>query len=104
MLDNPKTIVRLGLLSQPLFVENMQHFVFLVFEVYNRIINQRKKVFPMMTKLKRYFLHLFLKHTSVYLKDQKLLLSEEEKLEVFKQIVRSIKQVLPTNQVKEEGL
>ena len=57
----------------------------------------------MMTKLKRYFLHLFLKHTSGYLKDQKLLLSEKEKLDLFKQIFRSIKQVLQTNHVKEEG-
>ncbi|EFV99652.1 hypothetical protein HMPREF9421_0846 [Streptococcus australis ATCC 700641] len=44
MLDNPKTIERLGLLSQPLFVENMQLFVFHIFEVYNRIIKKRKKV------------------------------------------------------------
>ncbi len=58
----------------------------------------------MMTKLKRYFLHLFLKHTSVYLKDQKLLLSDDEKLQVLKQIFRSIKQVLATDYMKEEGL
>ena len=58
----------------------------------------------MMIKLKRYLLHLFLKHTSVYLKDQKLLLSDDEKLDLFKQIVRSIKQVLATDHVKEEGL
>ncbi len=58
----------------------------------------------MITKLKRYFLHLFLKHTSVYLKDQELLLSDDEKLDLFKQIVRSIKQVLATDHVKEEGL
>ena len=85
-------------------VENMQLFVFLVFEVYNRIINQRKKAPSMMIKLKRYLLHLFLKHTSVYLKDQKLLLSDDEKLQVLKQIFRSIKQALPTDHVKEEGL
>ena len=91
-------------MSQPLFVENMQHFVFLVFEVYNRIINQRKKAPSMMIKLKRYLLHLFLKHTSVYLKDQKLLLSDDEKLQVLKQIFRSIKQVLATDYMKEEGL
>ena len=90
-------------MSQPLFVENMQHFVFLVFEVYNRIINQRKKAPSMMIKLKRYLLHLFLKHTSVYLKDQELALSEEEKMDLFKQIFRSIKQVLATDHVKEEG-
>ena len=82
----------------------MQHFAFLVFEVYNRTIKQRKKVLPMMTKLNKHFLHLLLKHTSVYLKDQKLALSEEEKLELFKQIVLSIKQVLATDHVKEEGL
>ena len=58
----------------------------------------------MMTKLKNHFLRFLLSHTSVYLKDQELLLSEEEKMELFKQIFRSIKQVLPTNHVKEEGL
>ena len=80
----------------------MQHVIFLAFRGYNRIIKKRKKVFPMMIKLKRYFLHLFLKHTSVYLKDRELALSEEEKLEVFKQIVRSIKQILVSDHVKEE--
>ena len=57
----------------------------------------------MMTKLKSHFLHLLLSHTSVYLKDQELALSEEEKMDLFKQIVRSIKQVLATDHVKEEG-
>ena len=57
----------------------------------------------MMTKLKNHFLRFLLSHTSVYLKDQELALSEEEKMELFKQIVRSIKQVLATNHVKEEG-
>ena len=58
----------------------------------------------MMTKLKNYFLCFLLSHTSVYLKDQELLLSDDEKLDLFKQIVRSIKQVLATDHVKEEGL
>lgn len=58
----------------------------------------------MMTKLKYYFLRFLLSHTSVYLKDQELLLSDDEKLDLFKQIVRSIKQVLATDHVKEEGL
>lgn len=58
----------------------------------------------MMTKLKNYFLLFLLSHTSVYLKDQELLLSDDEKLDLFKQIVRSIKQVLATDHVKEEGL
>ncbi|WP_195529536.1 hypothetical protein [Streptococcus parasanguinis] len=57
----------------------------------------------MMTKLKSHFLHLLLSHTSVYLKDQELALSEEEKMDLFKQIFRSIKQVLATDHVKEEG-
>ncbi len=58
----------------------------------------------MITKLKSYFLRFLLSHTSVYLKDQELLLSDDEKLDLFKQIFRSIKQVLPTNHMKEEGL
>ena len=58
----------------------------------------------MITKLKNHFLRFLLSHTSVYLKDQELALSEKEKLELFKQIVRSIKQILATDHVKEEGL
>ena len=58
----------------------------------------------MMTKLKNHFLRFLLSHTRVYLKDQELLLSDDEKLDLFKQIVRSIKQVLATDHVKEEGL
>ena len=58
----------------------------------------------MITKLKSYFLRFLLSHTSIYLKDQELLLSEEEKMDLFKQIFRSIKQALPTDHVKEEGL
>ena len=58
----------------------------------------------MITKLKSHFLRFLLSHTSVYLKDQELLLSDDEKLDLFKQIFRSIKQVLPTDHMKEEGL
>ena len=58
----------------------------------------------MMTKLKNHFLRFLLSHTSVYLKDQELLLSDDEKLDLFKQIVRSITPVLATDHVKEEGL
>ena len=58
----------------------------------------------MMTKLKNHFLRFLLSHTCVYLKDQELALSEKEKLDLFKQIFRSIKQVLPTDHMKEEGL
>ena len=58
----------------------------------------------MITKLKSHFLRFLLSHTSVYMKDQELLLSDDEKLDLFKQIVRSIKQVLATDYAKEEGL
>ena len=58
----------------------------------------------MITKLKSYFLRFLLSHTSIYLKDQELALSEEEKMDLFKQIFRSIKQVLATDHMKEEGL
>ena len=58
----------------------------------------------MITKLKSHFLRFLLSHTSVYLKDQELLLSDDEKLDLFKQIFRSIKQVLATDHAKEEGL
>ena len=58
----------------------------------------------MITKLKSYFLRFLLSHTSIYLKDQELALSEDEKMELFKQIFRSIKQVLATDHAKEEGL
>lgn len=61
------------------------------------------EIIGMMTKLKNHFLRFLLSHTSVYLKDQELLLSDDEKLDLFKQIFRSIKQVLQTNHVKEEG-
>ena len=57
----------------------------------------------MITKLKSRFLRFLLSHTSVYLKDQELALSEKEKLDLFNQIFRSIKQDLPTDHVKEEG-
>ena len=57
----------------------------------------------MMTKLKNHFLRFLLSHTSVYLKDQELLLSDDEKLDLFKQIFRSINQNLQPNHVKEEG-
>ena len=58
----------------------------------------------MITKLKSHFLRFLLSHTSVYLKDQELLLSDDEKLQILKQIFRSIKQVLATDYMKEEGL
>lgn len=46
----------------------------------------------MITKLKIYFLRFLLSHTSVYLKDQELALSEEEKMDLFKQIFQFVKE------------
>ena len=64
----------------------------------------KKEGFSHDDQTKNHFLRFLLSHTSVYLKDQELLLSDDEKLDLFKQIVRSIKQVLATDHVKEEGL
>ena len=60
----------------------------------------------MMTKLKRKPLPplSLLSHTKCLSEGSETLLSDDEKLELFKQIFRSIKQALPTDHVKEEGL
>ena len=58
----------------------------------------------MMTKLKNYFLRFLLSHTSVYLKDQELLLSDDEKLDLFKQIFQFVKESMTAARKKEEGL
>ena len=58
----------------------------------------------MITKLKSYFLRFLLSHTSVYLKDQELLLSDDEKLDFFKQIFQFVKESMTAARKKEEGL
>ena len=58
----------------------------------------------MITKLKSYFLRFLLSHTSVYLKDQELLLSDDEKLDFFKQIFHFVKESMTAARKKEEGL
>lgn len=58
----------------------------------------------MMTKLKNHFLRFLLSHTSVYLKDQELLLSDDEKLDLFKQIFQFVKESMTAARKKEEGL
>ncbi len=58
----------------------------------------------MMTKLKNHFLRFLLSHTSVYLKDQELLLSDDEKLDFFKQIFQFVKESMTAARKKEEGL
>ena len=58
----------------------------------------------MITKLKNRLLHYFLKQTSFYVKEEKLELTEEEKLSLIKQVVhRSIEVILSAKQ-KEESL
>ena len=58
----------------------------------------------MITKLKSHFLLFLLSHTSVYLKDQELALSEEEKMDLFKQIFQFVKESMTAARKKEEGL
>ena len=58
----------------------------------------------MMTKLKNHFLRFLLSHTSVYLKDQELLLSDDEKLDLFKQIFQFVKESMTAVRKNEEGL
>ena len=58
----------------------------------------------MMTKLKNHFLRFLLSHTSVYLKDQELALSEEEKMDLFKQIFQFVKESMTAVRKNEEGL
>ena len=58
----------------------------------------------MITKLKSHFLRFLLSHTSVYLKDQELALSEKEKLDLFKQIFQFVKESMTAARKKEEGL
>ena len=58
----------------------------------------------MMTKLKNHFLRFLLSHTSVYLKDQLLALSEEEKMDLFKQIFQFVKESMTAVRKNEEGL
>ena len=58
----------------------------------------------MITKLKSHFLRFLLSHTSVYLKDQELALSEEEKMDLFKQIFQFVKESMTAARKKEEGL
>ena len=56
----------------------------------------------MITKLKSHFLRFLLSHTSVYLKDQELALSEEEKMHLFKQIFQFVKESMTAVRKKEE--
>lgn len=58
----------------------------------------------MMTRLKNRLLHYFLKQTSFYVKEEKLELTEEEKLSLLKQLVRHLREVIVSAKQKEESL
>lgn len=58
----------------------------------------------MITRLKNRLLHYFLKQTSFYVKEEKLELTEEEKLSLLKQMVRRLREVIVSAKQKEKSL
>ena len=58
----------------------------------------------MITRLKNRLLHYFLKQTSFYVKEEKLELTEEEKLSLLKQVVRRLREVIVSAKHQEESL
>ena len=58
----------------------------------------------MITKLKNRLLHYFLKQTSFYVKEEKLELTEEEKLSLLKQALQQLRKVIVCAKQKEESL
>lgn len=58
----------------------------------------------MITRLKNYLLHYFLKQTSFYVKEEKLELTEEEKLSLLKQVVHRLREVIVSAKQKEKSL
>ena len=58
----------------------------------------------MITKLKNRLLHYFLKQTSFYVKEEKLELTEEEKLSLIKQVLHLSREVILSAKQKEESL
>ena len=58
----------------------------------------------MISKLKNRLLHYFLKTTSFYFKEEKLELTEEEKLSLLKQMVQHLREVVVSAKQKEESL
>ena len=58
----------------------------------------------MITRLKNRLLHYFLKQTSFYVKEEKLELTEEEKLSLLKQVVHRLREVIVSAKQKEESL
>ena len=58
----------------------------------------------MISRLKNHLLHYFLKQTSFYVKEEKLELTEEEKLSLLKQVLQHLKEVILSARQKEESL
>lgn len=58
----------------------------------------------MITRLKNHLLLYFLKQTSFYVKEEKLELTEEEKLSLLKQVLQHLKEVILSARQKEESL
>ena len=58
----------------------------------------------MISRLKNRLLHYFLKQTSFYVKEEKLELTEEERLSLLKQALQHLREVILTAKHKEESL
>ena len=58
----------------------------------------------MISRLKNRLLHYFLKQTSFYIKEEKLELTEEEKLSLLKQALQHLREVILSAKHKEERL
>ena len=58
----------------------------------------------MISKPKNRLLHYFLKNTSFYFKEEKLELTEEEKLSLIKQVLHRSREVILSAKQKEESL
>ena len=58
----------------------------------------------MISKPKNRLLHYFLKNTSFYFKEEKLELTEEEKLSLIKQVLHHAREVILSAKHKEESL
>ena len=58
----------------------------------------------MISRIKNRLLHYFLKQTSFYIKEEKLELTEEEKLSLLKQALQHLREVILSAKHKEESL
>ena len=58
----------------------------------------------MISRLKNRLLHYFLKQTSFYVKEEKLELTEEEKLSLLNQALQHLREVILSAKHKEESL